>query len=156
MVLPDAGTAGPSAPVKARDRQAPVDREGPLIQDVRAIPPVARPGEVVSLGARITDSSGVRSAWVRIQAPDVDLNVTLVASGDAWFLNRSWETRGGYGFEIGAQDGVGNLNTATGSFQVLDSLAGTFGLVILLGTLVAVGAGALAYLWIRYRTLGRR
>ncbi len=132
-------------------RQAGPDLEGPSIVNVRASPPLARPGEIVSLGAVITDPSGVSVAWVRIEGPGVDLNVTLVAFGDAWFLNRSWETPGGYAFEIGAQDGVGNVNAAAGRFQIQESLANTFGLVVLLGTLLAVGAGALVVLWFRRR-----
>lgn len=105
----------------------------------------------MSLGAAITDPSGVGGAWVRIEGPGVDLNVTLVGFGDMWFLNRSWEMTGAYDFEIGAQDTIGNVNAAIGSFQVRDSLADTFGLVVLLGTLLGVGGGTLAVLWYRRR-----
>ena len=133
--------AGPAGP----------DPEGPSISNVRATPPLARPFETVSIGAVITDPSGIPSAWVRIEGPGVNLNVTLVAFGDMWFLNRSWESVGGYAFEIGAVDGDGNINTAAGSFQVQDSLANTFGLVVLLGTLLAVGSGAIIVLWFRRR-----
>ncbi|MFQ5986803.1 MAG: hypothetical protein ACE5KQ_05540 [Thermoplasmata archaeon] len=141
-------------PASSPEWQESADVVGPTIQDVRATPPLARPGEVVSLEARITDPSGVQAAWVLIEAPDVDLNVTLVASGDLWFLNRSWESQGVYRFEILAQDGAGNVNTAIGSFQVQDSLAGAFALLVLFGTLLGVGAGALAYLLVRRRGRG--
>ncbi len=150
-----AGTGGaPLLPDSTLARQGGPDQEGPTIADVRATPPRARPGEMVSLGATITDASGVRAAWVRIEGPGLDLNVTLVAFGATWFLNRSWETTGVYRFDVGAQDGAGNINTAPGSFHVQDSLAGTFGLVLLFGTLFAVGAGAFVVLWIRWRRVG--
>ncbi|MFQ5553656.1 MAG: hypothetical protein ACE5EW_08100, partial [Thermoplasmata archaeon] len=58
---------------------------------------------------------------------------------------------GVYRFEIFAQDGAGNLNAAAGSFQVQDSLAGPFALVVLFGTLLGVGAGAFAFLLLRRR-----
>ncbi|MFQ5553583.1 MAG: hypothetical protein ACE5EW_07715, partial [Thermoplasmata archaeon] len=88
--------AADDLPLSARspEWQKSADVVGPTVQDVRANPPLARPGEVVSLEARITDPSGVQAAWVLIEAPDVDLNVTLVAFGDLWFLNRSWESLG--------------------------------------------------------------
>ncbi len=131
------------------------DLQGPAIREVRSIPPLARPGESVSLGAVITDPDGVQAVWVLIEAPDVDLNMTLVPFGDTWYLNRSWQTPGVYGFQIWAQDGAGNLSMALGSFQVQASLAGTFALVLLLGTLFAVGAGGVLVLLIR-RGSGRR
>lgn len=153
---PFEGTDGaPLLLVSTIARQGGLDQEGPTIVDVRATPPRAHPGEMVSLGATITDASGVRAAWVRVEGPGLDLNVTLVGFGASWFLNRSWETTGVYRFDIGAQDGAGNINTAPGSFHVQDSLAGTFGLVLLLGTLLAAGAGALVVLWIRWRRVGK-
>lgn len=136
-------------------RQGGLDLEGPTIVDVRATPSRSRPGEVVSLGATITDASGVRAAWVRIEGPGLDLNVTLVPFGASWFLNRSWETPGVYRFAIGAQDGAGNINTAPGSFHVQDSLAGTLGLVLLYGTLLAAGPGAFIVLWVRRRRVDK-
>ncbi len=124
------------------------DLDGPSITGLLASPSVAQPGETVSIGATIVDPSGVAIAWIVVEGPDVTLNITLVRFGDRWFLNRSWEAAGSYRLVIGAQDGVGNVQTADGSFQVQDSLAGTFGLVVLLGTLLTVGSGALVYLWI--------
>ncbi|MEE9173577.1 MAG: hypothetical protein V3U30_01215, partial [Thermoplasmata archaeon] len=107
------GPSEPSDPVAWRG--AP-DLHGPTIRDVRSVPPLARPGERVSLGAVITDTDGVQAAWVLIDAPDVDLNITLVPFGDTWYLNRSWQTPGVYRFQIWAQDGEENLSMAPGSF----------------------------------------
>ncbi|MFQ6013240.1 MAG: hypothetical protein ACE5LS_06315 [Thermoplasmata archaeon] len=146
---------GPSAPLELAAWRGAPDLDGPTIRDVRAVPPLARPGESVSLVAVITDPDGVQASWVLIEAPDVDLNMTLVAFGDTWYLNRSWQTPGVYGFQVWAQDGAGNLSTAPGSFQVQASLAGTLALVVLLGTLLAVGAGAILFLLVR-RGSGRR
>ena len=131
------------------------DLDGPSITGVLASPGVVRPGETVSIGATITDPSGVEIAWIVVEGPDVTLNITLVRFGDRWFLNRSWEAAGSYRFVIGAEDGVGNVHTEAGSFQVQDSLAGTFGLVVLLGTLFTVGSGTLVYLWIHRRRAGK-
>ncbi len=131
------------------------DVDSPSITEVSVSPSVARPGEFVSIGATITDSSGVASAWIVVEGPDVILNITLVQFGDRWFLNRSWEAAGTYEFVIGAQDMVGNVNTTPGSFRVEESLAGTFGLLVLYGTLLALGAGGLVYLWIRRRPIGK-
>jgi hypothetical protein len=127
------------------------DVDGPSITEVRVAPTVAEPGQIVSIGATIVDESTVADAWVAIEGPGLMLNVTLVQFGDQWFLNRSWDMAGTYRFTIGARDVVGNVNTVSGSFQVAESLAGTFGLLVLFGTLLAVGAGALVYLWIRRR-----
>ncbi len=145
----------PSEPSDPAAWRGAPDLHGPTIRDVRSIPPLARPGEGVSLGAVITDPDGVQAAWVLIEAPDVDLNITLVPFGDTWYLNRSWQTLGVYGFQIWAQDGEGHLSMAPGSFQVQASLARTFALVLLLGTLFAVGAGAALVLLI-HRGSGRR
>ncbi|MEE8198856.1 MAG: hypothetical protein V3R48_04005, partial [Thermoplasmata archaeon] len=131
------------------------DEDSPSITGILVSPRVARPGEFVSIGATITDSSGVASAWIVVAGPDVILNITLVQFGDQWFLNRSWEAVGTYEFVIGAQDVVGNVNTASGSFSIEESLAGTFGLLVLLGTPLAVGVGVLVYLWIRRRPIGK-
>ena len=131
------------------------DEDSPSITGILVSPRVARPGEFVSIGATITDSSGVASAWIVVAGPDVSLNITLVQFGDQWFLNRSWEVVGTYEFVIGAQDVVGNVNTASGSFSIEESLAGTFGLLVLLGTPLAVGVGVLVYLWIRRRPIGK-
>ncbi len=146
------GPSEPSDPVAWRG--AP-DLHGPTIRDVRSVPPLARPGERVSLGAVITDTDGVQAAWVLIDAPDVDLNITLVPFGDTWYLNRSWQTPGVYRFQIWAQDGEENLSMVPGSFHVQASLAGTFALVLLLGTLFTVGAGAILFL-LFHRSSGRR
>ena len=146
---------GPSEPSDPAAWRGAPDIHGPTIRDVRSIPPLARPGERVSLGAVITDPDGVQAAWVLIEAPDVDLNITLVPFGDTWYLNRSWQTPGVYGFQIWAQDGEGNLSMVPGSFHVQASLAGTFALVLLIGTLFTVGAGAVLFL-LFHRGSGRR
>ena len=126
-----------------------VDLDGPSINGLEASPSVTQPGEIVSIGATITDPSGVTEAWVLVEGSDLTLNLTLVQFGSQWFLNRSWEAAGTYQIEIGARDGVGNVNTAGGSFQVQETLGSTIGLVVLLGTLAALGAGGIVYLWIR-------
>ena len=131
------------------------DVDGPSITGILVAPSVARPGEIVSIEVTITDSSGVASAWIVVEGPDVILNITLVRFGDRWFLNRSWEPAGTYQFVIGAQDVVGNVNTAPGGFRVEESLAGTFGLLVLFGTLLGVGGGALVYLWISRRPIDK-
>ncbi|MEE9163514.1 MAG: Ig-like domain-containing protein, partial [Thermoplasmata archaeon] len=131
------------------------DVDSPSITGILVSPSLARPGEVVSISATITDSNDVASAWIVVAGPDVTLNITLVQFGDQWFLNRSWEAVGTYEFVIGAQDVVGNVNTASGTFAVQESLAGTFGLLVLLGTPLAVGVGVLVFLWIRRRRFGR-
>lgn len=140
--VPGASASSLGAP----DRKAPADGEGPTIRQVRASPPVARPGETVSLAAEITDPSGVLAAWVLVEGPEVDLNITLVPFGETWYLNRSWEAPGGYLFHIGAEDGAGNVSMATGSFQVQGSLMDTFAAVLVIGTLLVAGAAGVIFL----------
>lgn len=143
--------SGEGAPPSDRELQDALDDEGPAIRNVRATPPVAFPDEVISLGATITDPSGVMAAWILIETPAVGLNITLVRFGDEWFLNRSWETPGAYRFQIWAEDGLGNLSMASGDFQVQASLMNTFAAILLIGSLLVAGGALFTFLWLRRR-----
>lgn len=145
----------PSGPLMWRFLTSGVaDLEGPAIGDVVASPSVARPGEMVSVGATITDPSGVAAAWVVVRFPDVTLNLTLVRFGDRWYLNRSWEAPGTYQFEIGAQDGAGNLNTAAGGFQIRVPGPDPLLIVAIAGSLAGGVALLVAYFLFRRRGKG--
>ena len=97
------------------------DPRPPVIEDVRADPPLQDVGGIVAVSAKVTDDFGIAGVWLYLTDPAGGTsNGTMAPGGDVYATASPHTLKGLYVFEIWASDMNGNWASARGGFWIAD------------------------------------
>ncbi len=100
----------------------------PEIMNMSVTPDPAEYPEFVNVSVEVDDFTNVEIVKLFIERPDLsttNLTMNYDASSGRYYINASYSLLGTYNFTVWANDTFDNLNSSSGSFQVLDTLPPT-------------------------------
>lgn len=95
----------------------------PELANPEANPPVQENGGNVNITVDVTDDVWVDLVFVNVTYPDMStMNSSMTRGmGDEWFFETSYSYLGDYSFVIWAKDDIGNWNSTSSSFTIIDT-----------------------------------